>query len=239
MQKHKINRFIQKYNLNGNAEQVRWSFKDDTLSTSFITEDQELLGKVVVDKISFDNNELGIYDTAQLSRLLSVLGDDVNLDVKRFGDKAVSLKVKNGAVSVDYTLSDLSVIPEPPALKKIPEFQTQIKIDSAFIDTFIKGKSALPEAKTFTILEKDGEVETIINYFTTNTHRVNIPSETIKCDVVDPISFNANLFREILVANKECTSAILEVSNQGLARVNFRVDDYDSTYYLVAAQDVD
>ena len=49
MQKHKIDRFIQKYNLNGNAEQVRWIFKDDKLSTSFITENQELLGKVSAD----------------------------------------------------------------------------------------------------------------------------------------------------------------------------------------------
>ena len=217
---------------------MRWSFKDDTLSTSFITENQELLGKVIVDKITFDNKELGIYDTAQLSRLLSVLDDNVTLDVTQFGDKAVSLKVKNGSVSVDYTLSDLSVIPEPPALKKLPDFGTQIKIDSNFIDTFIKGKSALPEAKTFTILQKNGVVETIINYFTTNTHRVNIPSETLECNIVDPISFNANLFREILVANKECT-AVLEVSNDGLARVNFKVDDYDSTYYLVATQGVD
>ena len=54
-----------------------------------------------------------------------------------------------------------------------------------------------------------------------------------------PISFNANLFKEVLVANRECTSAVLEVSNEGLARVNFKVDDYDSTYYVVAMQDID
>ena len=239
MQKHKIDRFIQKYNLSGNAEQVRWSFKDNKLSTSFITEDQSLLGRVVVDKIVFDDNELGIYDTAQLSRLLSVLGEDISMNVTQFGDKAVSLKVKNGTISVDYTLSDLSVIPEPPALKKLPEFETQIKVDSNFIETFIKGKGALPEARTFTILENDGVIETIINYFTTNTHRVNIPCETLECNLINPISFNANLFKDVLVANKECTSATLEVSNDGLARITFKVDDYDSTYYLVATQGVD
>ena len=27
---------------------------------------------------------------------------------------------------------------------------------------------------------------------------------------------------------------MLEVSNEGLARVNFKVDEYDSTYYIVA-----
>ena len=54
-----------------------------------------------------------------------------------------------------------------------------------------------------------------------------------------PISFNANLFKEVLIANRECTSAILEVSNEGLAKVNFKIDDYDSTYYIVAMTDVD
>ena len=53
------------------------------------------------------------------------------------------------------------------------------------------------------------------------------------------VSFNANLFKDVLVANKECESATLEVSEGGLARINFKVDDYDVTYYLVAVQDVD
>ena len=52
------------------------------------------------------------------------------------------------------------------------------------------------------------------------------------------ISFNAKLFKDVLVANKECTSAVLEVSNEGLAKVNFKIDDYDSTYWIVALQGV-
>ena len=46
-------------------------------------------------------------------------------------------------------------------------------------------------------------------------------------------------FKEVLLANKDCRSAILEVSSEGLARINFKIDDYDSTYYIVATQGVD
>ena len=46
MNKNTINRFISKYNLSGNAEQVKWSFKDSNLSTRFITSDKSLLGSV-------------------------------------------------------------------------------------------------------------------------------------------------------------------------------------------------
>jgi len=238
MQKTKLDRFIQKYNLNGNVNSVKWTSKDDTLATTFVTSDKSLMGSVTVDNVQFDEGDVGVYTTDLLQKLLGVLGDDVTLNVSKFGDKAVSLKVQNGTVSIDYTLSDLSVIPDPPTLKRVPEFQTNVKVDSHFIDTFIKGKSALSEAETFTIITGD-KPQVVIGYASTNTNRVNIPVETTTNGLTDNISFNANLFRDVLSANKECTSAVLEISNDGLLRVNFKVDDYDSTYYLVAIQSVD
>ena len=72
-----------------------------------------------------------------------------------------------------------------------------------------------------------------------NTNRINIPVESVTNNLSESISFNANLFKEVLSANRECTSAVLEVSNEGLARVNFKVDDYDTTYYIVAMKEVD
>ena len=239
MQKSKLDKFIQKYNLGGNVNSVKWKSDGTTLSTSFVTPDKSLLGNVKVDKFSFDSSELGIYQTDQLKSLIGVLGDDISLDLTSAGDRAVSLNVKNGAISIDYVLSDLSVIPDPPALKRLPEFGTQIKLDTKFINTFVKGKAALSDIDSFTILNGKNGVEVVIGYSSTNTNRVNIPVETTSSDLNNPITFNANLFKEVLVANKECTSAVLEVSNEGLAKVNFKVDDYDSTYYVVAMQDVD
>ena len=239
MQKSKLDKFIQKYNLGGNVNSVKWKSNGSTLSTSFVTPDKSLLGNVKVDKFSFDSAELGIYQTDQLKSLIGVLGDDISLDLTSAGDRAVSLNVKNGAISIDYVLSDLSVIPDPPALKRLPEFGTQIKLDTKFINTFVKGKAALSDIDSFTILNGKSGVEVVIGYSSTNTNRVNIPVETTSSNLEKPISFNANLFKEVLVANRECTSAVLEVSNEGLAKVNFKVDDYDSTYFVVAMQDVD
>ena len=240
MQKTKLNRFIQKYNLGGNVNSVKWSSDSSKLKTSFVTPDKSLLGTVAVDNVSFEEADLGVYQTDQLQKLLGVLGDDINLTLTKAGDRAVSLKVKNDSVSVDYVLSDLSVIPDPPALKRLPDFQTKIKLDSKFIDTFIKGKSALSDVDMFTFVnDSDGNLTAVIGYSSTNTNRVTIPVETETNGLSNPVTFNANLFKEVLVANKECKSAVLEVSNEGLAKVDFKVDDYDSTYYVVAMQDVD
>ena len=240
MEKSKLNKFIQKYNLGGNVNSVKWTANTNKLTTSFVTPDKSLLGTVVVDGVQFEDADIGIYQTDQLQKLLSVLGEDISLSLTRVGDRTTSLKVKNGSVSIDYVLSDLSVISDPPALKRLPEFQTKVKLDSNFIDTFIKGKGALADVDMFTFVnDTDGNLSAVIGYSSTNTNRVNIPVETTVNGLTEPVTFNANLFKEMLVANKECKSAVLEVSNEGLARVNFKVDDYDSTYYIVAMSDVD
>jgi len=238
MQKRKLDRFIQKYNLSGNAEQVKWSFQNESLSTEFITEDKSLLGTVVMKNVNFEDAEIGVYDTSQLKGLLNVLGDDIDMDIMKFGEKPISLKVKNNNVSVDFNLSDLSIIPSTPAMKHIPNFGTEIEIDANFIETFIKGKSALSETNTFAIVREGLETKVIIGYSDTNTNRVTIPVKTKICDMVKPIYFNAELFKEVLVSNKECSSAVLKVSTEGLAKVSFKVDDYDSTYWVVAVQGV-
>ena len=239
MQKSKLDKFIQKYNLGGNVNSVKWKSSGDSMSTSFVTPDKSLLGTVKVDKFPFDEAEIGVYQTDQLKSLINVLGDDVSLDLTKFGDKAVSLKVKHGNTSVDYVLSDLSVISDPPQMKHVPQFGTQIKLDKKFIDTFVKGKGALSGVDTFSIVKSGDGCEIVIGYSSTNTNRVNIPVDSTSCDVDTPVTFNANLFKEVLVANRESSSAVLEVSTEGLARVNFKIDDFDSTYYIVAMQDVD
>jgi len=240
MEKTKLNKFIQKYNLGGNVNSVKWTAGTNQLKTSFVTPDKSLLGTVVADNVKFEDADIGVYQTDQLQKLLNVLDNEVDLSLTKAGDKAVSLKVKNGSVSVDYVLSDLSVIPDPPALKRLPDFQTKVKLDSQFIDTFIKGKSALADVDMFTFVnDKDGNLNAVIGYSSTNTNRVTIPVETDTNGLTDAVTFNANLFKEMLVANKECKSAVLEVSNEGLAKVNFKIDDYDSTYYIVAMTDVD
>ena len=240
MQKSKLNRFIQKYNLGGNVNSVKWSSDGNSLKTSFVTPDKSLLGNVSADKLNLESSEIGVYQTDQLQKLLNVLGDKIDLNLSKAGEQAVSLNIKNDSVSVNYVLSDLSVIADPPALKRLPDFQTKIKLDSKFIDTFIKGKSALSDIDMFTIVKnKSGGCDVVIGYSSTNTNRVNIPVDCDVCNIDNPITFNANLFKEVLVANRECTSAVLEVSNEGLARINFKVDDYDSEYFIVATQGVD
>ena len=238
MNKNNLVRFINKYNLNGNVNSVVLNSKDNTLSTRFITGDKSLLGELSLSKWKFEDADLGIYDTLQFSKLLDVLSDDITMKLNSSGDKAISLVVSDTDAKVNYMLSDLSVINQPPALKQLPEFQVKIKVNTKFITKFIAGKGALPETDTFTVITDDDSVKVVIGYSAINTNRVTIPVETETFEDINKVSFNANLFKEVLSANKECESATLEVSQEGLSRINFKVDEYDVTYYLVAVQDI-
>ena len=239
MDKYKLTRFIDKYHLGGNVNAVVINSKGDTLSTRFITGDKALLGELEMNSWSFQDSELGVYDTEQLSRLLGVLDDDVSLNLTQSGDKAIALEISDQYSKVNFMLSDKSVINQPPPLKGIPEFQLKIKVDTNFITRFIDGKSALPDTDTFTVITSNDGVKLVIGYSSINTNRVTIPVETETYEDIENVSFNANLFKDVLVANKECETATLEVSEKGLSKINFKVDQYDVTYYLVAVQDVD
>ena len=238
MNKHSLNRFIDKYYLGGNCSSVVINSKGDSLSTRFITGDKNLLGELNMTGWSFDEADLGVYNTEQLVKLLSVLSENITMNLTKAGDKAVSLKISDSKSDVNYMLSDLSVISSPPNLKSIPEFEVKIKVDKSFMTKFVAGKGALTDTDNFTVITDDDGVKVVIGYAEINTNRVTLPVETESYDKIENVSFNANLFRDVLVANKECESATLEVSSQGSARINFKIDEYDATYYLVADTDV-
>ena len=238
MNKHSLNRFIEKYYLGGNCSSVVINSKGDSLSTRFITGDKNLLGELNMTGWSFDEADLGVYNTEQLVKLLSVLSENITMNLTKAGDKAVSLKISDSKSDVNYMLSELSVISSPPNLKSIPEFEVKIKVDKSFMTKFVAGKGALTDTDNFTVITDDDGVKVVIGYDEINTNRVTLPVETESYDKIENVSFNANLFRDVLVANKECESATLEVSSQGLARINFKIDEYDATYYIVADTDV-
>jgi|TARA_Y100000034_G_scaffold112730_1_gene146997 hypothetical protein len=238
MRKEVIDRFIDKYRLSGNVNSVKLTSKGDILHTRFITDDKSLLGEMTMKNFTFDEAEMGVYNTEQLTKLLSVLDADIDVKLNKIDDKAVSLKISDSNASINFMLSDLNVINQPPNLKTLPDFECKIKIDSKFMETFIKGKNALAEVDTFTVVNNRGSMELVIGYSTMNTNRVTIP---VSCTgtLNDHVSFSAKYFKDVLVANKECGSATLEVSSKGLSRINFKVDDYDVTYFMVAIDEVD
>jgi len=235
MNKQTLTGFIQKYSLGNNIESVAWGCNNKILSSSFVTEDKTLMGDVVLKEFDFEDSKIGIYTTSQLIKMLSVLGDDITLSLNKIEDKCVSIKLKDSNTNIDYILADPDVIPKVPTLKDLPEFTTIIKIDNNFINQFIKSYNALSDIDYFTIIDK-GNPQLIIGYSSINSNRISYGITTKSSNDLDHISFSGDYFKEILIANKDISDGILEISSDGLARITFNDSEYKSTYYLIEKQ---
>lgn len=237
MEKSNINRFVEKYTLSGLVESVKWETENNILSTSFISDDKSVLGEVKYKEFNYDDGEFGIYDTSKLLKMMGVLGDDIEFSIDDVGGKPVSLKLQDNMTHVNYMLADLSVIPNVPDLKQLPDFDVNIKLDAQFIKRFIGAKGALSDENNFTFTFEEGKGQIVLGFSSRNTNRISIDVDCeIDKDKVEPISFSATYLKEILVANKEATDATLKISTEGLAHISFKVDEYEASYYLVEVQ---
>ena len=231
MNKNRLQSFIQKYYLNGLVESAVISSSDNSLSTDFITEDRSMMGHIKYNDLTIQDGKYGIFDTTMFGRMLSVLDQNIDIHVVEIDDKPINLSLQSNGTVVTALLADLAVIPDVPKLKSIPNFGLTVKLTNDFVQTFVKSKAALPEAETFTIIPET-VTKFVLGMSNTNTNRISIP---IKADVDDPLMekkvINANLFKELLVANKEA-DGVLELSDAGLMRISFQTSDYSSTYFM-------
>lgn len=233
MKKQKLNRFIQKYSLAGLIESVKWESKNGDLTTSFISDDKSVLGNVTMVDFNQDETEFGVYDTTKLKNMLAVLADEVKFSITSANEKSVSMKFNDESTSLNFMLTDLSVIPNVPDLKQLPEFDIKIKLDDSFINKFIKAKGALPDENNFTFVSKNGKQQIVLGYSSINTNKISIDVDVETNEQDSEISFSAVYLKEILVANKDAKDATLNISSQGLSHIHFEVDEYTTDYYLV------
>ena len=236
MEKKKLISFIDKYHLAGNASSVKLVVADKTLSCDFITDDQNVVGNLTSTGFDLPDGELGVYATPQLVKMLSALDSDIDIDVKKADSTAYSLVLSDSNSDATFMLADLAVIRAVPKMKQLPDFSFKIKLGKDFTDRFIKAKNAIPESVNFAVNTSDNEAELIINYSSMKTSRIVFNVDATVDSDVSNICFNANLFKEILTANKDAEEGLLEVSSAGLARASFKGTDFASEYYLVQMQ---
>ena len=228
MKKSKLDGFINRYTLGGEIESVLIKSDGNELNVRMISDDKSLLGSVVVSDDQFPQGSFGIYTTSQLRQLLSVLDENIEI-----GEAVGSLRFSDAGTKVNYMLAAETVIPNVPELKKLPEFDVEIALDSDFVNKFVKSKAALADSDSFTFVSKDGVSEVILGYATINSNRISIKVNATVGGNVEPISFSAKYLKQILTANKASNSSVLKISTQGLSHVSFDDGEYQSNYYLV------
>ena len=197
-----------------------------------------MLGIIKTTEATFEPGEYSIYDTTNLRGLLACLEEDISVNVNKKSGKNTSLGLRDASTKVTFVLAKPEVIPDVPDLKQLPDFDLEVTLDDKFLNTFVKGKNALPDVETFTVITEKGKTQIILGYSSkANTNRVAFNVELAKGDGLDrPINFSARYMKEILVANKEARGGTLKVSSKGLAYATFDLDGFEVDYYLVEIQ---
>jgi hypothetical protein len=245
MKKEEILDFINRYHLGGKIESAAWTFENGAVTTKFRSGDKSFMGMVTKDKFGYDEDcQIGILTTGQLIKLLGILESEFEFGFNKHKaddeEKIVSMKLVNGRTRINYMLADLTVIPKAKGLKADPDYNLTVNIDNDFIELFIKGKGALPDTKSFTLVKnsKTDKYEVVIGYSSTNANSVYIPVdvENVDRELDRPISFSAEYFKEILSANKGADEFKFTVSEQGISHTVVKAGDYSIDYYLAEVQ---
>ena len=235
MEKSKLQSFINRYYLAGNCEAVILKENDNGVGCELIDIDQTVVGKLQWNTTPFMKGELGINHTGSLIKMLSAVGENINIDVQDSAGKNYAMKISEGSTRATFMLADTTVIPAVPTINAEPPYEVTLPIDDAFMSKFIKAKNALPDAKNFAVQVVNGEIKFIINYSTVNSDNITFDVGTTDVTDLDPICFSADKLKEVLVANKG-DNGTMHVSSQGLSRIDFSGNDFESNYWLVQLQ---
>ena len=240
MDKKKLTNFISKYNLNGLCNQVKVTCKNDKILTSFATDQKDLLGFVMVDKVGISEEpiEFGIFNTGVITKILGAMQSDININFNQEYGKITAMSIKDDVFSSQIMLADLDIIENPPAINEIPPVDIKILLNSNNIDQFVKAKNALSESEILAFVQTSTGVDLVVNYAEHNTDTMTLSFKVEQENGSIPVMrFNANLIKEIFLANKDCESGSIELSSQGLLTIQFKGDNFQSKYLMVMLQD--
>lgn len=235
MEKSKLQSFINRYYLAGNCEAVILNENSTGVGCNLIDQDQTVVGKIQWKTTPFMNGSLGINHTGALTKMLSAVGENINIDVQESAGKNYAMKISEGTTKLTFMLADTTVIPAVPTINAEPDYQVSIDVDDEFISKFIKAKNALPDAKNFAVQVVNGSIKFIINYTTINADNISFEVGPTNITNMEPICFSADKLKEILIANKG-DAGKLHISPDGLARIDFTGTDFESSYWLVQLQ---
>ncbi len=240
MQKITLESIIEKYYLNGLVESIKFDVKDKNVDIAFIpTEVKSLVGFIKCPNFQLEDCKIAIYNTSQLIKLIKILDHDIELNLHKEKTTTTKLLLSDNKYDLEYYLADLHLIPPTPKISEPEVYDISFNLTSEFISDFNNAKKALGDIKRFTVEANQlGE-----NYVTFRLGESSSFSNKIKFNThtdskfnLNAIPFEANLFNEVLLANKDSDGGKFELSHQGLIKLTFKEKEIESTYFLVGLE---
>ena len=234
--KNILQSFISKYYLNGNFSQVKWRVEDNTLTVYAGGGGKAC--KVYLNNFSFENCELGIFDTQKLSKLISITNGELMLTPDEINEVYTKLNIADSNFDLSYSLADIFVIPKVDYFHQIEEPDAQFDLEGENIEALIKAKNALSDqsnllVKTTKDLDGNNVCEFIFGDIEDFSNKVTYTLQG-EINVTDlELPFNSDVLKDIFTANKDMTSGKLKLLAEGMMQINFYSDEIESEYFIL------
>ena len=234
--KLELQAIIEKYHLKGLIENVKWEIDSNKkLTINFMAPTREMIGSLTYDGFPLPESEIGINNTTQLDKLLSITSGDLILDYAKEGKIISKLLIADQQFNLNYSLADLLTVPKPGSYNGPEEYDVETTIDNEITTALVKAKNALPNSENVVIKPSLNGLEFTFGGDVEYANKVSYSIQNI--DLTDKkfeLVYNSNLLKEILVANKNADSSMLYVNSSGLMKIEFNYKNLQSKYYLVA-----
>ena len=237
--KVKLQSIINKYYLNGLIEKVRWTIKDDVIYVNFVSPSSDIVGSIEGKGFTIKDATVAIYDTTRLLRLLSVTNQDLFVDLIKKGGTFTKLTIEDNQFNLFYSLADLHLVKLPPEVTE-PDYNIIINLTNDDILALIKAKTALVDTKDviFKLEESivgDKEVEITFGEDSDHSDKISYVCKDIVTELnsTNKITYDADKIKEILYCNREFKNAKINLSLEGLMKIEFEDENIKSTYFIV------
>jgi hypothetical protein len=230
--------FINKYNLDAGSSRgetaVILKAENGMLATTMKSEDLSLMAQVVAKNSGVEDGKYAIYNTSTLLSLIKLMQNEFELLSSGQGNSQNTWHFKDDNYTADFRLADAAIIPTANISINLPEFQIQMDIDSIFTEKYLKSLSALP-SPLISFTQQKGSVVLNINHSEHKSHKISIPLNIpAPQELVEPIVFDANRFKDLLSVNKDANIGKLSISVSGLLALEFKSESIVSKYYMVS-----
>jgi len=226
---------VDRYNLSHRNEQVKWRIKDNTLTVYF--GEKGRVGMVKLKSFDFEDCELAVFNTHQLSKLLSVTQGSLILSAEKTKEIYTKLHIADANFELTYSLADILMIPKISYYKDLDEYAVELDLDIEQVTNLIRAKNALSDVETMLVnttenLDGTPVAEFIFGDNTGFSNKISyqILGKVNKQDLSLP--FDSTLFRDILKVNADFDTCKFRMSENGLIKLEFENEDIYSEYFI-------
>lgn len=232
MNKASLVGFLEKIHLNGLTENVKLSVKNNRLTSPFININGNVVGEVTLNDVDMGDNEFGVMDVGVLLKMLSPMSSDVKIDYHYERKMLIRLLITDGKYVSHCPLINNKLIKQPKTAKM--DESIFFNFDSTFISDFLTCRKAVSSSKA-TFIADGSDIKIILGENNDYSNKMEF-STGMKWEGIPfiPITFDAEILKEILSYNKDMNSGVLFLDEGGCLCLSFTTSATTSKYYIAA-----